>query len=304
MSQARATPSFSAAVPALSFVLVWCTGYIAGKFMVQHAAALTSLVWRFGLAGLLFALLAAWGRAKWPSLRECVHSAVTGVLMLAMQFAGVYLALGWGASAGVTALVIGAMPLLVALLATLGGDERLRPLQWLGLLLGLLGVALVVADRIDGATPWRAWLALIVGLCGISFGTLYQKRHASALDMRVGLAVQNLAATLLLLPGALWLEGFRFEASGDFYRPMLWAVLVNSLGGFALLFLLIRRGAATGVAALFFLVPPVTAVFGHFVLGEHLTALKAAGFAFAAFGVWLVARFQRRESSPPPARQS
>ncbi|MFT3763498.1 MAG: DMT family transporter [Pseudoxanthomonas sp.] len=293
MSPSRNASATAILAPGLAFVLVWCTGYIAGKWMVQHAAALTSLVWRFGLAALLFALLALLGRAKWPSPRECWHSAVTGALMLAMQFAGVYLALGWGASAGVTALAIGAMPLLIAVLATLGGDERLRRGQWIGLLLGLLGVALVVADRIDGATSWRAWLALVAGLCGISFGTLYQKRHASALDLRVGLAVQNAAATLLLLPGALWLEGFRFEAGADFYRPMLWTVLVNSVGGFALLFLLIRRGAATGVAALFFLMPPVTAVFGHFMLGEHLTGLKAAGFAFAAFGVWLVAGRQR-----------
>ena len=67
--------------------------------------------------------------------------------------------------------------------------------------------------------------------------------------------------------------------------PVLWMVLVNSVGGFALLFVLIRRGAASAVAALFFLMPPVTAVLGQFVLGEHLTALKLCGFAGAAIGV-------------------
>lgn len=279
----------SSAVPGLAFVLLWCTGYIAGKFMVQHAAALTALVWRFGLAALVFALLAWFGRAPKPSPRECWHSLVTGALMLAMQFAGVYLALQWGASAGVTALVIGAMPLLVAVLAVFGGDEKLRALQWLGLLLGLIGVALVVAERIDGSTPLRAWPVLLMGLVGISIGTLYQKRHASQLDPRVGLALQNAAATLLLLPFAIAMEGFRFENGSAFYGPMLWTVLVNSIGGFALLFALIRRGAATSVAALFFLMPPVTAVFGHVMLGEHLTVLKIAGFACAALGVWLVA---------------
>ena len=153
-----------------------------------------------------------------------------------------------------------------------------------------MGVALVVVDRIDGATGWAAWLALLVGLAGISVGTVYQKRHASQGDLRAGLAVQNLAATVVLLPGALWLEGFRFAQASGFYLPMLWTVVVNSLGGFALLFVLIRRGAATRVAALFFLMPPVTAVFGSWVLGEHLTALKLGGFALAAIGVWLVTR--------------
>ncbi|MDR6991567.1 DMT family transporter [Luteimonas sp. 3794] len=283
-------PAASHTTLGTAFVLLWCTGYIAGKLMVAHAAPMTALVWRFGVAGLVFAGLALIARAPWGSARSVLHSAVTGVLMLALQFGGVYLALSWDASAGVAALVIGTMPMVVAVLAVAGGDERLAPVQWAGLVLGMAGVALVVADRIDGTTGWAAWLALLAGLAGISFGTVYQKRHASQGDLRAGLAVQNLAATAVLLPGALWLEGFRFAHASGFYLPMLWTVVVNSLGGFALLFVLIRRGAATRVAALFFLMPPVTALFGSWTLGEHLTALKLGGFALAAVGVWLVTR--------------
>lgn len=283
-------PAASHTTLGTAFVLVWCTGYIAGKLMVEHAAPMTALVWRFGAAGLVFAGLAVVARVPWGDGQSILHSAVTGVLMLALQFGGVYLALSWDASAGVAALVISTMPMVVAVLAVAGGDERLAPIQWAGVLLGLMGVALVVVDRIDGATGWAAWLALLIGLVGISVGTVYQKRFASLGDLRAGLAVQNLAATAVLLPVALWLEGFRFVHAPDFYLPMLWTVIVNSLGGFALLFVLIRRGAATRVAALFFLMPPVTTVFGSWVLGEHLTVLKLGGFALAAIGVWLVTR--------------
>lgn len=289
MSAPRFPPTSHTALGG-AFVLLWCTGYIAGKLMVAHAAPLTALVWRFGLAGVCFGAFALLTRAPWGTRRAIGHSAVAGVLMLALQFGGVYLALSWGASAGVAALVIGTMPLAVALLAVWSGAERLRPTQWAGLLVGIAGVAMVVADRIDGATAWPAWMALLAGLAGIAFGTVYQKRHASDVDLRTGLAVQNLAATAMLLPGALWLEGFRFTSTADFYLPMLWTVVVNSIGGFALLFLLIRRGAATQVAALFFLMPPVTALFGTWTLGEHLTPLKLAGFALAAAGVWIVTR--------------
>lgn len=272
----------------ISFVVVWCTGYIAGKLMLGHAAPFTALVWRFGLAGLVFSALALAVGTR-CGRRDVLHSMVTGVLMLSMQFGGVYLAMGWGASAGVTALVIGVMPLLVAFLVMLAGSERLGLAQWCGLLLGFAGVLLVMADRVDGATPLRAWIALVVGLAGISMGTLYQKRYSSRIDLRLGLAIQNGVATLALLPLAL-AEGFRYEAGRAFYEPLAWTVLVNSVGGFALLFLLIRRDAATGVAALFFLMPPVTAVFGHFLLGEHLTPLKLGGFLLAAMGVWLATR--------------
>lgn len=273
------------------FVLVWCTGYIAGKAVVAHAAPLTSLVLRFGLAALLFGAMAAVARVRRCSRVELWQSAVTGVLMLALHFGAVYVAFRMGANAGVSALVIGAMPLLVAVVATLDGSERLGLSRWLGMALGLLGVVLVVADRVDGATPLPAWGMLLLGLVGITAGTLYQKRHAAHLDMRLALAVQNAAATLVLLPFALG-EGLHLDGTRDFFLPLGWLVLVNSIGGFALLFLLIRRGAATQVAALFFLMPPVTAVFGHFTLGEHLTWLKGAGFACAAFGVWLATRPQ------------
>jgi drug/metabolite transporter (DMT)-like permease len=172
------------------------------------------------------------------------------------------------------------------------GSERLGLPQWCGLLLGFAGVLLVVADRVDGVTPLRAWFALSVGLGGISLGTLYQKRYSSKVDLRLGLAIQNGAATFALLPLAP-AEGFRHEASMAFYEPLAWTVLVNSVGGFALLFLLIRRDAATGVAALFFLMPAVTAVLGQLLLGEHLTLLKISGFVLATVGVWLATRTPR-----------
>ena len=274
----------------LAFVLVWCTGYLAGKLAVAHGGALTTLVWRFGLASLVFVVLAGFARVSWGPRRAIAHSAMAGMLSLALQFAGVYLGLRWGASAGMAALVIGTMPLAVALAAVLSGSERLRAVQWLGFLIGFGGVLLVVADRVDGATPWPAWVALVIGLIGVSAGTLYQKRFASTIDLRVGLAVQNIAATIVLLPFALALEHFAYERSMDYFLPVLWMVLVNSVGGFALLFVLIRRGAATAVAALFFLMPPVTAWLGQLVLGEHLTVLKLCGFACAAIGVWLATR--------------
>ena len=297
MSNSPSTTQVSSGLSVLgvSFVVVWCTGYIAGKLMLGHAAPFTALIWRFGLAGLVFAVFALAAGARGGG-RDVLHSMVAGMLMLSMQFGGVYLAMGWGASAGVTALVIGIMPLLVAFLAMLAGSERLGPAQWCGLLLGFAGVLLVVADRVDGATPMRAWIALAVGLVGISMGTLYQKRYSSKIDLRLGLAIQNGVATLTLLPLAL-AEGFRYEASMAFYQPLAWTVLVNSVGGFALLFLLIRRDAATGVAALFFLMPPVTAVFGHLLLGEHLTLLKVGGFLLATVGVWLATR----ASTPVPS---
>ena len=271
------------------FVLLWSTGYIAGKIGLAHAGAFTLLVARFAGATLAFALLALAGRADWPDARGAAHSAVVGLLSLALQFGGVYLGVQWGAEIGVAALVIGAMPLLTAAIAPWFG-ERVTLRQWIGLALGLLGVLLVLADRLHiGAAPLGAYLLLVLGLFGISLGTLYQKRFASGGDARAGLTIQHATATLVLLPFA-WNEQFAFEPSLALGMSLAWLIIVNSVGGFGLLFLLLRRGAANRVAQLFFLIPPVTALLGYVLLGENFTALKLTGFVVAACGVYIGTR--------------
>jgi len=273
-----------------SFVVLWCTGYPAGKICIDHAAPFTLLVFRFGAATLLYVVLYfASERQGWPSWREARHSLATGFLALALQFAGVYLGIALGASAGLAALVIGTMPIVTALFGRLVG-EPVGIVQWIGIALGFAGVGLVVSDKLGGGSAsLGAYLALLVGLVGVSAGTLYQKKFASTIDLRAGLALQHFCATLVLLPLAFY-EGFRFDGSSPFYGSLAWLIFINSLGGMALLFLLISRGAATRVAALFFLMPPVAAVMNHAVLGEQFTPMKIAGFAVAAIGVYVGTR--------------
>lgn len=288
------------ALAAASFVVLWSTGYPAGKIAVSHGGAFTTLVIRFGIAALIFGALAVLGGARLPNRREALHSVVVGLLQLALQFGGVYGGLKLGASAGIAALVIGAMPLTVSLMALALG-EHIRPRQWLGLAVGLAGVLLVIGERLFAASAGAfAMFALLLGLVGISAGTLYQKAFGATLDLRAGLFIQNLTATLALLPLALIVEDFRYDDSTAFWTATAWLVIVNSIGGFGLLFVLIRSGAATQVAALFYLVPAVGAVMGHFALGEVLTPLEIAGFLVAAVGVYLGTHSGIEKASGPP----
>lgn len=289
-AKAPAAPLYaSTSALGAGFVVLWSSGYVAGKIALAHAGAFNLLLARFALATIAFALLAAMARVGLPNRRAVLHSAVVGVLSLALQFGAVYLGVQWGAEVGVAALVIGAMPLVTTLLAPWFG-ERIGARQWLGLALGLGGVLMVLADRLHfGGASSGAYLLLVLSLLGISFGTLYQKRHASAVDARVGLTIQHATATLVMLPFALH-EGLHFDVSPALCASLGWLVVVNSLGGFGLLFALLRRGAANRVAQLFFLIPPVTAVMSWLFVGEQFTALKLAGFLVAASGVYLGTR--------------
>ena len=273
-----------------AFVVLWSAGYLAGKVAVEHAAPFTTLALRFGGASLLFGLLVLLQRPRRPTAADLLHSAVVGALMLVLQFGGVYSAFALGASAAFAALVIGSMPLATSLAAMALG-ERQPARYWFGLLLGLSGVLLVLQDRLgSGLGSAGAGIALLVGLCGISFGTLYQKRHASRVDLNLGLLVQNVVATVMLAPVAIWGEHLRFDGSAEFAGSLLWMIVVSSGGTFALLSVLLREGAVGRVAALFYLVTPVTAMMGWGLMHEAMSATKLAGFAVAAAGVYVCTR--------------
>jgi drug/metabolite transporter (DMT)-like permease len=270
-----------------AFVLLWCTGYPAGKIAVQPGAPFTVLLLRFVFATAIFGALAVIARVPRPRWRALGHSAVVGLLSLALSFGGVYEGLRLGVSTGVTALFIGAMPLATGVLGLAFG-ERLGLWQWVGFVLGFAGVALVLEGRLDGGhANAYGYLASFIGLIGLSLGTLYQKRHSSQIDLRFGLAAQHAAAAAAVLPLAGLIEHFRMDDSPTYIGAVAWIVLVNAGGGFALLFALLRRGAATQVAALFYLVPPVTALLGFFILGERLSLPMLPGFVLVVLGVWL-----------------
>jgi drug/metabolite transporter (DMT)-like permease len=295
MSRTAAATRIPTAALGVAFVLLWCTGYPAAKIALGHFAPFTLLLARFGGAGLMYAGLALLAGAAWPRGRAAVHSAVVGSLSLALQFGALYLAVVLGVNVGMIALVIGTMPIVTALLG-LGFGEVVRPLQWLGFAFGFSGVALAVGEGIGPAhgAGLGAYLAVLCGLLAVSFGTLYQKRFGSDVDMRTGLAVQHLVAAALVLPLAAY-EGFRFDASAASFASLGWVIAINSMSAFGLLFVLLKRGAVNQVAALFFLMPPVTALIDYVVLGDRLTLLKVAGIVVAAFGVYLATR-------PQPAR--
>ncbi len=279
-----------AALLGVAFVLVWCTGYPAGKLALGHSPPFTLLELRFCGAGLLFALLALLGRAGWPQRRDILHSAFVGATSLALQFGGVYFAAARGVSMGLIALVTGMMPIATALIGLAFGEPVGRR-QWLGFAFGFSGVALAVSAgiRLDASAGFAAYAAMFASLLGISVGTVYQKRFASRIDPRSGLALQHAVGAALLLPLALR-EGLHTDGSPALLLSVGWLIGVNAMGGLGLFFLLLRRGAVNQVAALFFLIPPVTALMDYLVLREPLTLVQALGIVLAALGVYLATR--------------
>jgi drug/metabolite transporter (DMT)-like permease len=280
-----------ALMPAL-FVLIWSTGFVVARFGMPHAPPFKFLALRFALSMACFAVWVALARVRLPATRgQWRHLAVTGVLMHAGYLGGVWAAVKLGLGAGTAALLVGLQPLLTALwLGARGDAARLRQRQWLGVVLGLAGLLLVVTPRLGAGeiSPANLGLALLA-LLSITAGTLYQKRHVLACDVRSASLVQLIAALLVMLPLAL-LETEPMQWHPELVGALAWSVLALTLGGSSLLYLLIQRGAAAEVTSLLYLVPPCTALLAWTLFGESLGPLVLAGLALSAVGVSLVLR--------------
>jgi drug/metabolite transporter (DMT)-like permease len=270
------------------FVLLWSTGFIGAKLGLPYIEPFTFLELRF-LCVLALLLPLCWlTRAPWPSRRRAVQMAISGGLIQAGYLGGVFASLHHGMPAGVSALVTGMQPVFTAILGGWLLRETVTPRQWLGLMLGLAGVLLVVGDRIVVEHLGALSVALSVfALLSITLGTLWQKRHGAGVDLRSGAAIQFMAAAVLIAPFTL-LESRAVQWSGEFVFALAWLTVVLSLGAIFLLLTLIKRGRATQVSSLFYLVPPTTALIAWPLFGETYSLAAAAGMGLAMLAVWLV----------------
>lgn len=290
------------------FVLLWSTGFIVAKFGLPYAPPLTFLLLRCSAVLLVLVPWIAIAHAPWPrraapgvpgrpvDYRRIGHIAVAGLLLQAGYLGGIWTAIKLGMPAGLAALIAGLQPVLTAAAAPLIG-ERVRPLQWLGLSLGLAGVALVVYSKGMSGPSGLALGLCVLALLSITAGTMYQKHFCPQFDLRTGTAIQFAATVAVLLPLAIAFEQLEpglatVKWTPQFVGALLWSVFGLSIGAIFLLFKLIRRSAATSVTSLLYLTPPTTAVMAWIVFGEALGLAGVAGMVVAVAGVAFVVKKQ------------
>lgn len=290
------------ATPAV-FVLIWSTGFIVARYGMPHAPPLSFLALRYALSIACFLAWIAWAKVAWPQSRaQWLHLSLTGILMHAGYLGGVWVAVKAGMGSGLSSLIVGFQPVLTAiwLAYSLRGSDQpgVSRRQWLGLLLGFVGLLMVVWRKLtlgtplDHVTPANMAFAL-AALLSITVGTLYQKRFVQACDVRSANTVQLLAALVVTLPFAL-METEAMRWNGELVGAMAWSVLGLTVGGSSLLYMLIQRGAAASVTSLMYLVPPSTAMMAWLLFGETITWVTLLGTALTALGVSWVVRPSRR----------
>ncbi|XKH59594.1 DMT family transporter [Halomonas sediminis] len=307
MSKSVATPTAAslglAAMPVV-FVLLWSTGFIGAKFGLPYAEPFTFLFVRFVLTLALLLPLVLVMRISWPrDAKLWAHIGVSGLLVHGAYLGGVFYGIYLGMPAGLASLLVGLQPLLTAACAGPLLNERLTTRQWLGLGLGLLGITLVLGSKLElGESLFQgfglgALFSVLAALAGISLGTLYQKRFCTTMPLLSGAVIQYVAAGLLLGLGALLFETRQIDWTPTFILTLGWLVLILSIAAILLLMALIKRGEASRVASLFYLVPPVTALQAWWLFDERLPLLGLGGMAVAIIGVVLVVHKGKSTSS-------
>ncbi|MFT4585045.1 MAG: drug/metabolite transporter (DMT)-like permease [Gammaproteobacteria bacterium] len=289
MTSVRSRTVFVHVAPAL-FVFLWSTGYVGARFGLPFADPFTLTSIRFAIVTAILTLVIVARRGKLPRTAQMWgHLAVSGLLIHACFIGGVFTAIDVGVNISIAALIAGTQPLLTAVIAVLFLGETLSARQWCGFVIGFMGLAMVVLKTIAlDALPLVGLLGCLVGLCGITGGTLYQKRFVVGLDLFTGSAIQFACALIPCTLLAFLFESREIQWNLTVTLTLAWLCLVLSIGAISILLFLIRAGAASRVSSLFYLVPPVTAVQGYWFFGEKLDALQIVGIAVAALGVALI----------------
>ena len=294
-----------AALAPVAFVLLWSTGFVGAKYGLPYAEPFTFLALRLAIAATLLGVAAALTSGR-LTRAQLGRAAVTGLLMHATYLGGVFWAISRGTPAGVSSVVVSLQPVLVAALAVRLLGERLMARQWLGLAVGVAGVGLVVAPGLTGSTrdfPVEGLAACLLALIGGTLGTLWHKRHGDGIPLLWGTAVQYAAAATVLALLSAATETQRIDWTGDFLAALAYLVVALSIGAVLLLLVLLRRGSASGVSSLYYLVPPATAVEAYLLFGEQLAAVSVVGIVVTCVGVALVVRPARLTASSPPGAQ-
>lgn len=279
------------AIAPFLFVLLWSSGFIGTKFGLMYVEAGDFLTIRTLLNLVVFAGLILICRQKTMGVKQIAHAMVAGLLIHGTYLIGLNMALKLGMPAGLTAIIVGIQPLLTAFLAVLLLKESLTKIQWGALTFGLVGLCLVVADSfsIEGVGA-LAIVFTLIGLLGITLGTLYQKRFCQNQPMLTSVFWQYFACIFVFSAFSLYQDAGEIAWQFELIASLAWLVIAVSVGAILLLMYMISQGDAAKVSAYFYLVPPVTALMAWGLFDEQLSEMMILGMLISTASVFVMMR--------------
>jgi drug/metabolite transporter (DMT)-like permease len=288
------------------FVLLWSTGFTGIRYGIPYAPPFTFIAIRMAFASVLLALISLAITRHFKYDKATIgKSALVGLTIHGAYLGGCFYGVKQGMPAGITALICSLQPVLVSIFSSFFFGEKLTPRKWLGLGLGLAGLILVIAPKLEGSgdqvLPTAGVIAVFIALLGGTSGTLLQKKFGSGVEVLSGTSWQYVATGILMGSLALIFEGDQsITWNASFIFSLTWLIVALSIGAILILYFLLARSSASSVSSLYYLVPAVTAVEAYFLFGEKIGLVTAVGTLVTIAGVALVVRQGRaREVTNP-----
>lgn len=271
------------------FLLLWAGGFSVAKVGIAGAEPATLLALRYGCVVLLMLPLFLYLKPALPNNRKAWHDLIlVGFLIQVVYFGAAYLAFARGASAGAVAIITSLQPLLVALIMPAVSREQVAYRNWIGLLLGVIGATIVIRDNLTiQVTSITSLFLVVISLFSITLATVWERLFGVTHHPVTSNLVQYLVGFAFTLPIAIATETMQIKWSWPFAGALFYLVVCNSLLAISLLLMMIRNGEATRVSALFFLVPPMSAIIALVTLHEPISWVGWFGMVMAATGMWL-----------------
>lgn len=290
-------PLRSAPYLSILFILLYGSGFIAAKIGLLYAPPFIFLAIRFTITVFLLLIIAYYLKSKWPTCwHDILHIAISGLLLLALFSVGTWQSMKMGLSPAISSLIISLQPLLVAIFAHFFLSEKIKLIQWIGLLLGIFGIILTVGEKVSFSHQYFvAVLLSVAGLVGLTSGSLYQKYFCSKMDVITGGIIQSLSAGIICLILGLLFEPLTIRLTKPFAFSLLWMSIIVSIGAISILYILLKHKQSSQAASMFYLVPLVTALFSYLFFSLALDIIQIIGMTISILGVSLVNfSFKRR----------
>ncbi|MDA8608558.1 DMT family transporter [Candidatus Pelagibacter bacterium] len=273
------------------FILLWSSAFITTKPIIDNSDPFAALSFRFALVALGFFLFSLYSKEKiLVNKRNFFESFFSGVLFHGFYLGGVFYSISIGMPTGIAALIVTLQPILTNALSGPILNEKVSTKQWVGVLLGFLGAALVLGFDIGSKIPTAGLVATIIALLAITFSTLWQKKLSNNLPLSVSNTYQALGGCLFHLLIIFLFSDPYIDFTQTFIIAMSHQIFLVSFGAFTILMFLIKNNSASKTVSIFFLIPATSAFMAWLFLNENLTNLDLIGFLITSIGVYIATR--------------
>ena len=273
------------------FILLWSSAFITTKPIIDNSDPFAALAFRFALVALGFFIFSIYSKEKiLISSKNFFESFLSGVLFHGFYLGGVFYSISIGMPTGIAALIVTLQPILTNALSGPILNEKVSKKQWIGVLLGFSGAAIVLGFDIGSKIPTAGLFATIIALLAITFSTLWQKKLSNNLPLSVSNMNQALGGCIFHLLIIILFAKPYIDFSQTFIIAMSHQIFLVSFGAFTILMYLIKNNSASKTVSIFFLIPATSAFMAWLFLNENLTNLDLLGFLITTIGVYIATR--------------